>query len=363
MESILKKNILIYIYITFYLYCKSISLNINKRELLAKKKKIFPNNDNPKISIIIPIYNCENTIELSISSIQNQNFLDFEIILVNDFSSDNSSAIIEKIQNRDKRIKLLNNIRNMGTLYSRCIGTLKSKGKYIFPLDNDDLFLSGNLFENIYEVAEFYNYDIIEFKSFTISSYNPNINDIKESIFNHHPNNLILHQPKLGLFPISKNNISYSVNDFWVWAKCIKAKIYKKSINILGKKRYSIYNCWTEDISIIFIIFNFAQSYIFLNIYGIFHIFSKNTTSFKLNIIHKIFSEILLLDIIFDFSKNNKESKKFAVYKALQISKKNISILSLKNKLYLKSIIIKLIKCEYINDNDKILIKKKFKLN
>ena len=42
-------------------------------------------NNNPKISIVISIYNCENKIELSISSIKNQNFLDFEIILVNDF--------------------------------------------------------------------------------------------------------------------------------------------------------------------------------------------------------------------------------------------------------------------------------------
>ena len=271
--------------------------------------------------------------------------------------------IIEKIKYRDKRIKILNNLRNMGTLYSRCIGTLKSKGKYIFPLDNDDLFLSGNLFENIYKVAEFYSYDIIEFKSFTIQNYNPNISDIKEGAFNYHPNNLILHQPELGLFPISNNNISYSSNDFWIWAKCIKSKIYIKSINILGEKRYSIYNCWTEDISIVFIIFNFAQSYIFLNIYGIFHITSTTTTSFKLELNHKVFSEIFLLDIIFDFSKNNKESKKFAVYKALEISNKKIPTLSLKNKLYLKSIINKLINCIYISDDDKLLIKKKFKLN
>ena len=66
---------------------------------------------------------------------------------------------------------------------------------------------------------------------------------------------------------------------------------------------------------------------------------------------------------IFNFSKNNKESKKFAVYKALEISKNNISILSVKSKLYLKSILMKLINCIYINDDDRILIKKEFKLN
>ena len=83
------------------------------------------------------------------------------------------------------------------------------------------------LFEIIYKEAEINNYDIIEFKSFSIKNYSPNINDIKDSYFNHHPNNLTLHQPELGLFPISKHN-KFSPNDFWIWGKCIKGKIYKK---------------------------------------------------------------------------------------------------------------------------------------
>ena len=170
----------------------------------------------------------------------------------------------------------------------------------IFALDNDDLFLTENLLENIYKKAEINNYDIIEFKSFSIHSYNPNISNIYESVFNHHPNNLILHQPELGIFPISRKN-ELASNDYWIWAKCIRAKVYKRSINLLGKKRYSIYNCWTEDISIIFIIFNLAQSYIFLNIYGIFHIISGTTASKKLNKYHKLYSDIFLLDILIDF--------------------------------------------------------------
>ena len=249
----------------------------------------------------------------------------------------------------------------MGILYSRCIGALKSMGKYIFTLDNDDLFFNESLFRNIYKFAELNNYDIVEFKSFSINNYNPNLNDIQDSFFNFHPDNLILYQPELGIFPISKNN-TFSANDYWIWAKCIKTKIYKKSINALGEKKYSIYNCWTEDISIIFIIFNFAQSYIFLNIYGILHLISINTTSNILEFNHKLLSEFFLLDIIIDFSKNNEKCKKYAVYKALEISKNNIFALSLKNQLYLKSILNKLINCKYINKDDKKIIKKEFKL-
>jgi len=295
-------------------------------------------------------------------SILNQNFSKFEIILVNDFSTDNSLQIIKRIKKKDKRIKILNNKRNKGTLYSRCIGTLKSKGNYIFALDNDDLFFSDDLFESIYKITENNNYDIIEFKSFQIKNYSPNITDIEESPFNHHLNNITIYQPELSLFPISVNN-KYASHDFWIWAKCIKSEIYKKSIKSLGKRRYSIYNCWTEDISMVFIIFNLAQSCLFLNKYGIFHILSTKTASNTLNSNHKLFAEIFLLDIIFDFSKNNEENKKYAVFKALEISKNNITILSLKDLLYLKSILMKLLKCKYINNDNKLLIKKAFRLD
>lgn len=321
-------------------------LNKCKRSISNNITKIS-DNTMPTFSIIIPVFNCQTTIELSIISILNQKFMDFEIVLVNDFSSDNSLQKIINIQKNDKRIKILNNKRNMGTLYSRCIGTLKSKGTYIIPLDNDDLFMSDILFENIYKINKYYDFDIIEFKSFQIKNYNPNINDLEEGLFNHHLNNIVVNQPELSLFPISKNN-KYAYNDFWIWDKCIKSKIYKKSIKSLGKKRFSIYNCWTEDISMVFIIFSFAQSCFFFDFYGVFHILATNTASNILNFNHKLYTEIFLLDIIFDFSKNNEKNKKYAVYKALEIANNNIYILNLKEQMYLKYIIKKLLKSKYI---------------
>ena len=207
-----------------------------------------------KITVIIPVFNCQNSIKLSLTSILNQKMKDFEIILVNDNSNDNSLKIINKMKKSDNRIKIINNHKNMGTLYSRCIGVLNAQGKYIFSLDNDDLFSDDDIFVTIYNLANKEKYDIVEFKAFTIPSYQPQIKDIKENNFNFHPSNLILHQPELGIFPISKNN-KFHMNDFLLWAKCIKTKLYQKSINTLGKKRYSVFNCWTEDISVIFVIY------------------------------------------------------------------------------------------------------------
>ena len=124
--------------------------------LFVNENYIFDNNTiynltyEPKLSVVIPINNKENIINRTIKSIQNQNMDKHEIILVNDYSSDNTLFVIKNIQNFDSRIKIITNKKNMGTLYSRCIGTLSSKGKYILPLDNDDIYLYKYAFDDIY---------------------------------------------------------------------------------------------------------------------------------------------------------------------------------------------------------------------
>jgi cellulose synthase/poly-beta-1,6-N-acetylglucosamine synthase-like glycosyltransferase len=115
-------------------------LNICLEEKLINNIK-FKQSKKPIITVIVPIYNSELYIKKIIRSIQNQSMLNFEIILVNDVSTDNTLKIVEELQKEDPRIKLINNEKNKGILYSRCIGVLNAKGKYIVPLDHDDFFL------------------------------------------------------------------------------------------------------------------------------------------------------------------------------------------------------------------------------
>ena len=112
---------------------------------------------NPKISTIIPIYNSEKTIKPAIRSIQNQYMEDIEIILIDDNSNDTTFSIIQELSKEDKRIKIFRNKINKGTLYSRNIGVLNSKAKYIMNLDNDDLFLDVDIFDTVYKEAEINN--------------------------------------------------------------------------------------------------------------------------------------------------------------------------------------------------------------
>ena len=183
-----------------------------------------------------------------------------------------------------------------------------------------------------------------------------------DNYFNHHPNNLILRQPDLNKFPISKND-EYFMNDFHVWGKCIISKLYKKAVNALGIKRYSLYNCWTEDIIIILIIFKFADSFIFINKYGTIHMESYVTTTYNLNFELKIKSEIDLLETIIDFLDDTQNLKKLAVSKALLLGNLNIvPVLNETNKLYLKKVLNKILNSKYVNDEDKYNISSVFNI-
>ena len=89
-------------------------------------------------------------IERAILSIINQSFQDFEIIIINDNSKDDTEEIVTKLKLEDNRIKLINHNNNKGVYYSRVEAILFSKGNYIILMDPDDLYLNENLFKELY---------------------------------------------------------------------------------------------------------------------------------------------------------------------------------------------------------------------
>ena len=117
----------------------------------------------PKVSVFLPIYNKEVYITRSIMSIQKQTLNDIEIIAVNDFSTDETLKILKKLSKRDKRIKIINNDRNHGLLYSRTMGILNSSGEYVMNLDPDDLFTDEDNLKLLYYKSKELKLDIIIF--------------------------------------------------------------------------------------------------------------------------------------------------------------------------------------------------------
>lgn len=92
----------------------------------------------PKVSVIIPVYNCEQYIAKCLDSVINQTLADIEIICVEDCSTDDTRSLLEKYINIDERIKISYNDKNMGQAFSRNQGLRKAQGEYIQFLDADD---------------------------------------------------------------------------------------------------------------------------------------------------------------------------------------------------------------------------------
>ena len=100
-------------------------------------------NNKPKISVIMAVYNGQDYLNKAIDSILNQTFTDFEFIIVDDCSSDNTILIINSYD--DKRIKLFRNKVNRGQTPSLNIAVNKSKGFYLARIDADDIYMPNKL--------------------------------------------------------------------------------------------------------------------------------------------------------------------------------------------------------------------------
>ena len=98
----------------------------------------------PKISVFLPIYNKDKYIKRCIESIQRQGLKNIEIVAVNDNSNDETLNILIDYSKNDSRIKIVNNDKNHGLLYSRAMGILNSSGKYIMNVDPDDEFSNND---------------------------------------------------------------------------------------------------------------------------------------------------------------------------------------------------------------------------
>lgn len=107
----------------------------------------------PSFSVIIPVYNTEKYISKCIQSVLQQTYTDFEIVIVNDCSQDDSQNLVDKFQLSDSRIRSYTNIQNIGLGGSRNFGIKHARGRYIVFLDSDD-WLEKNMLQLVFEALE-----------------------------------------------------------------------------------------------------------------------------------------------------------------------------------------------------------------
>lgn len=111
------------------------------------------------VSIIVPVYNAEKTIQRCVESLINQSYIDIQVILVDDGSTDSSLALCKEITNKDSRFIVIEK-QNGGVSSARNCGIENSKGKYLMFLDSDD-WIDDNMIERYVSLIEDYGSDVV----------------------------------------------------------------------------------------------------------------------------------------------------------------------------------------------------------
>lgn len=160
-----------------------------------------------RFSIIVPVYNVEKYIDECVKSILNQSFRDFELVLVDDGSSDESGKICDRFSDKNANVIVLHK-ENGGLISARREGLKSAKGEYCLFCDSDD-FLELDALEKINKVIEQRAPDIIIYNAFSYDG-------IKKTDFAEHPFNEGIVKDKKNLYETFM--LSYSINSL-----CMKA--------------------------------------------------------------------------------------------------------------------------------------------
>ena len=194
----------------------------------------------PIISVVIPSYNKQDMLLKSIRSIQNQNFKNIEIIIVNDCSNDNSTEIFDYLLKTDPRIRIFHHMTNLGVWRTRLDGIFYSRGQYIILFDAGDLYEDNYVLLDAYNVIEKFNLDSCKFVFRIIRSFNALNNSY---IFHVGKNTNIVYGSK------NISELNTKVFSFWgnIWNRLVRANIYTKGILLLNDLTLNIHkNVWDD---------------------------------------------------------------------------------------------------------------------
>ena len=115
----------------------------------------------PTVTVLMAAYNAKEYIDTAIHSVLSQAYRDFELLVVNDASTDETSEILEVYAKRDARVRIINNEKNLGLASSLNIGLEHAKGRYIARMDADDISLDSRLTAQVSFLESNLNVDIV----------------------------------------------------------------------------------------------------------------------------------------------------------------------------------------------------------
>ena len=250
-------------------------IEISKKLLLIET---IPNYEIiPEITIILPVYNQETFLPRVIRNIQNQSFKLYEILFINDASTDRSLEIIKEYQNEDNRIKILQNKKNFGCAYSRANGIKFSIGKYIIFIDPDDLFFNPEILNKIYNRALADDIDMIQFH---LIRYINGRYTIYQMI--HEEMKGIMKQPEIRKYWYSNSTGSVEIADWLIYCKLVKREKFLELVLLMNDILIKKHN-WNyyDDTAFSIVLFNIVNSYFYTKNLGYYREIHKNSLTGK----------------------------------------------------------------------------------
>lgn len=212
----------------------------------------------PKISVIVPVYNTEKYLKKCLESIINQTYQDFEVIIVNDGSTDGSQKIIDEyIEKYQTKIKCLNK-ENSGLSSARNSGIEVARGNYIIFVDSDD-YIEINLFEHLLPHIQ-KNIDLVKYKLIKVNEQHKEIERIDGPTFDEATG-------EQGF-----NKLVF--NDVLLEPACLY--LYKRKIFTKNNFKF-LENTYHEDFGLIPIILLHAKNMVSIDFYGYYYVQASNS--------------------------------------------------------------------------------------
>ena len=247
---------------------------------------------NPAISLVMPVYNVENFLSKALTSVENQTFKDFEMIIVDDGSSDKSYEIAEEFCSKNPNFKLIKQ-ENSGPAAARNTGVMHCKGEYIAFMDSDD-YLEKNFLEELYKLAKKTGADIT---CCNFNMYFPNKNLKIYMPFNSLP----------GVYTKSKALrkliLDVSVH-YFIWNKLYKRELFME-------RNIKFDDMYFEDISTSPRLFYFAKTVAFTSKALYNYTMRENSILHSINA-KKVNDYIKALGIIKSFLEENNDYEKYS---------------------------------------------------
>ena len=302
----------------------------------------------PKISIVSPIFNRGKYLLRFIKSLQNQNFKSIEIILIDDFSKDDTKSLIQKYQESDDRILLIENKKNKGTFASRNIGALKSRGQYIMFPDPDDI-LSNDCIRYFYNFAKKNDYELIRFYIYT-GKRKINLDQHVKPL-----TSKPIYQPELSTYLFYAQKILKQI-DYNVSNKFIKREALIRVLNCI-KNDLFIYMTTFEDGVLNYFFYRNSKSFYLKKKIGYYYIKNRDSITLRSFNISDIKCIFFHLKFVFKYSKNTKYEKNMSnvLFRRIAI-RKNIreKVLLIKDNFnFYLDIIEEFLDNEFITNNNK----------